>query len=291
MKFILDSEFRWGIDAANRFASMLNKIENSNDPMVIIDMTKYKFINVGFAVLLSAMFYVKPDKSVILRYNANDAKCVDFLKNSGMMAHFKNNREELSKNSISFGLVKDLSDALEISKKLINHLPVFIKDDDFKANMISNTLEIISNSFYHSNQEKVFFGGSFANDELIFSIYDLGIGIPNNVKRYKNDDNIIDVDALKWAWGKGNSTLNDSVDYLRGAGFQTLESFARENQGQIFLCSGKSCCKARKGKVSFYKLENSMLGTFFSMKIKKDFKHVYELTEGHNIKRSDFSDN
>lgn len=291
MEFKLDNEFRWGIDAANRFADMLNKIKNSDDKTVVIDMTKYRFINVGFAVLLSAMFYVMPDKRVILKYNAKNKKCVEFLNNSGIMAHFKRSDENLLKSSIALRIVNDLDDALRISEKLINHFPVSLYDNDFKSTMISKTFEVISNSFYHSKKNQVFFSGSHYNDELIFSIYDLGIGIPNNVKRYLKDNSMLDIDALKWAWKKGNSTLNDSVDYFRGVGFETLESFARENQGQIFLCSGKSCCRVKKGKVSFHELNNCMLGTFFSMKIKRDFTHTYIIDDRHNIKRSDYSEN
>ena len=215
--------------------------------------------------------------SMILRM----LNCNKFLNDSGILKHYsearKSNILDINK-SANFLIVRNIDDCEDVALSIIDKFPVRL-ENGIKNELISKIYEVFSNSFTHSKVNKVFCCGYYNQQKsLIFSIYDIGIGIPESVNNYLRDCNMEqlgEADALKWAWQQGNSSLNGKIDYPRGAGFQILESFAKENQGDILVGSNGSYCQVSQKKKVFSNLENPILGTFFSMQIRKDFLHRY----------------
>lgn len=283
--FILNEEYRRSAMSLSKFAHIISYIKNNQNKKILIDLTKYKYINPSYAVIIAAIPYIAEDmgnKSVI-RYMANDYHCKMFLKNSGIFKHFNNNNNSDNKaldlkGSGNFLIVRNLDECQNVANSIIGNFPVSL-ENDIKNELISKIYEVFSNSFTHSDIDKVFCCGSFnQRKSLIFSIYDIGIGIPKSVNRYLkeyNKDELSDEDALEWSWQQGNSSLNGKSDYPRGAGFQTLESFAIENQGDILVGSNNSYCRISRKNKLFGRLNKPILGTFFSMQIRRDLRHKY----------------
>lgn len=281
-KFLLNNEYRRSISSLSEFASIIYYIKSNKNKRILIDLTEYNYINPSYAVIIAAIPYIAEatgNKSVI-RYLANDTKCSDFLNNSGILKHYKaNNNDVLNlKSSVDFIVVKSVDQGENVANSIIDKFPVKL-EKDIKDELISKIYEVFANSFTHSKVDKVFCCGYYNQKKsLIFSIYDIGIGIPESVNKYlkeKNRNILSEENALKWAWQQGNSTLNGIKDYPRGAGFQTLESFAIENQGDILVGSNRACCKISSKSKLFTQLNEPILGTFFSMQIRKDLIHKY----------------
>lgn len=281
--FLLNEEYRRSISSLSKFAHIISYIKSNKNKRILIDLTEYKYINPSYAVIIAAIPYIAEEMGnrSVIRYLANDYNCNNFLKDSGILKHYScnNNDDVLNlKSSVDFLVVRNLDKSEDVANSIIEKFPVKL-DDDIKNELISKIYEVFANSFTHSGVNKVFCCGYFNQQKsLIFSIYDIGIGIPMSVNRYLkecNKDKLSDENALKWAWQQGNSSLNGKLDYPRGAGFQTLESFAIENQGDILVGSNNSCCKISGKSKSFTRLSEPILGTFFSMQIRRDLIHKY----------------
>lgn len=131
----------------------------------------------------------------------------------------------------------------------------------------SKLFEIPDNALTHSNSEYgIICHGYYSNEKTFtFSIYDLGIGIPQSVRNYKNEK-MDSIEALEWAFEKGNTTK--VKDYPRGIGFTILEEFKQELKGKITIITEDVLYTSREnGKSSFEKLNKNIKGTLFTLKI------------------------
>lgn len=284
----LSKEYRRGLPSLQEFASILNEIKNCHEHRFVIDLTDYRFIHPCFAVLLAAMPYVNIKTAI--RYKTNDKKCVDFLKKSGIYDHFTSKRavqEIVHKTSLNtFKTISTSDECLEVAQDTVSAFPIYF-NDRLKSELVSLLYEVISNSFFHSNQKQVYCCGFFDSQGAFnFSIYDFGVGIPYNVKTYLNK-NLSDEKAIEWAWKRGHSTLNGTVDYPRGAGFHSLEAFVKANHGDILVGSRNGYGRVALNNKKFGLMNATLPGTFFSMRIKKDFQHKYIENENNDIIKKD----
>lgn len=140
-------------------------------------------------------------------------------------------------------------------------------DQNQKDILHSRIFEIPNNALTHSNSKDGIICHGYYNNKntFTFSIYDLGIGIPQSVRNYINE-NLTSIDALKWALEKGNTTKNS--DYPRGLGFTLLEEFRKDFKGKISIITEDIIYNTREnGNSSFTKLNKIIKGTLFTLKI------------------------
>lgn len=133
--------------------------------------------------------------------------------------------------------------------------------------MHSRIFEIPNNALMHSkSKEGIICHGYYRNkNTFTFSIYDLGIGIPQSVRNYKEKE-LDSVEALKWALEKGNTTK--ASDYPRGIGFTLLEEFRKNYKGKITIITEDILYTTkRNGKTNIEKLNKNIKGTLFTLKI------------------------
>lgn len=138
---------------------------------------------------------------------------------------------------------------------------------DQKAELHSRIFEIPNNALTHSNSQYGIICHGYYNNKntFTFSIYDLGIGIPQSVRNYLKKD-MSSIEALKWAFEKGNTTKMG--DYPRGIGFSLLEEFRKSCKGKISIITEDILYAVREnGKYSFLKLKKTVKGTLFTLKI------------------------
>lgn len=288
-EIFLNHEYRRSVASLERFAEKLQRVKENDNKKKTVNLTKYRYIHPCFAVLVAAMPYV--NNKTVIAYFKNDYKCVEFLRISGIYQHYTAQNDvsvfDIKKGAINFQIVEDIDKCQEVAEKIIDSFPVKL-DEEAKNTLISKVYEVISNSFFHSQQNKVFCCGFFDNQgALNFSIYDFGVGIPYNVRSFLGKS-ITDSNALRWAWQQGHSTLKE--DYPRGEGFHTLQEFAIENHGEIMVGSDMAYCVINSEKELFGEMHYSMPGTFFSMRIKKDFAHKYKKGKNKNIIRENLKE-
>jgi len=199
-----------------------------------------------------------------------------FLESNGILSHYKKGitTRRKSKPSIDFNYITQKEEVVETIHNLLKSLPVIISEGLYDK-LYSKIYEVFNNAFTHSGTNRVYFSGSSDTQEsFVFTVYDTGIGIPQNVKSYLDID-INSKDALEWALTKGNSTLR--VDYPRGIGFSVLEEFVKINNGDIVIASGDAYSRITQNNRRIENLPNAFLGTFFSINVKKNREHKYIL--------------
>ena len=154
-------------------------------------------------------------------------------------------------------------DANNIIDKLISLSQLKALSEDKKAILHSRIFEIPSNALTHSNSKYGIICHGYYNNKksFTFSIYDLGIGIPQSVRNYLKKDI-----ALRWALERGNTTKVG--DYPRGLGFTLLEEFREEFRGKITLITEDVLYTVTEnGVFNFTKLDKAIKGTLYTLKI------------------------
>jgi hypothetical protein len=162
-----------------------------------------------------------------------------------------------------------------------------------KESVVSRIFEIFMNAYGHGAaiQEVVKLGvyscGQYDKKDktLNLSVLDFGPGIVNNVMKHKQEIKN-DLNAMKWALTRGNSTGTDSIreNMPRGLGFDLLAEFVKINEGEMRIFSNGVCAKLKNG--NDFVVERSkydLSGTLVSIKINCDDKHYKfksEITDG-----------
>lgn len=284
--FELFQEYRKGKKTFNVFCNIIKSVNDSEYKSICVDIADYKYMHPCFAVLLASIPYIaeKNNKTAAIHIDPDNSKCIEFLNKTGVLKHFNSSfaRKKDYKRAVEFNVLKNREDSYERIEDLIDKFPVKISED-LKNALHSKLYEVFDNAFTHGGQNNTVFCGGTEDSQknFVFSIYDIGIGIPNNVNNYRREhlkqQEVSAVEALDWALGIGNSTLNDTIDYVRGAGFDTLERFVKVNKGEIIIVSGEAYCKITQVGRSYDTLDVPLLGTFFCMSITKDVLHKYVL--------------
>lgn len=157
---------------------------------------------------------------------------------------------------------------------------VFPEVSDQLAKKISESVsELFSNSCLHSGSEKGVFicGQHFPNlEELKFTLYDSGVGIPRNVREFLNQE-LEDSRCIEWATISGNST---TAGRSGGLGLGVLQEFVDVNGGRLVIVSGTGYYqRANAGETFVTNLEFALPGTAVSILVRTDDTKSYVLAE------------
>lgn len=139
----------------------------------------------------------------------------------------------------------------------------------------------------HSKSELgVFVCGQFYPNlnRLDLTISDVGIGIRTNVRRFKRDNKISSIDAIRWAIEEGNTTKTGSQP--GGIGLALLQDFIKHNQGKIQIISRQGYYEFGDGVQKFEKLDSDFSGTTINLEINTNDNNDYCLCSEINSKES-----
>jgi len=149
--------------------------------------------------------------------------------------------------------------------------------EELKIHIIQPVLEAYINVFDHAQSPigSVACGQRYPNrDELVLSIADIGIGIPNSVRKHLNSPLLSSKKCLEWSFEPTKSTKNlvDSGLVGRGNGLKILRDFMRENNGklEIYSDTGYVCINAQD--TVFQDGLTPFNGTFVQISVKCDEK-------------------
>lgn len=138
--------------------------------------------------------------------------------------------------------------------------------------------EIFSNAVIHSRTELgIFSCGQFfpAQNQLTFTVADLGIGIRQNIKNCLGFD-LSPEKAIAWATAEQNTTKRSNVP--GGLGLKLLCEFIGLNKGCIRIVSDAGYWQRMNNKITSENLRYPFPGTVVSVEINTADKHSYVLT-------------
>lgn len=273
----LNKEYRQSVKSIEEFVDIQNEIMQGSSERIIVSVEETEHIADGLMVLLGTLpeLNVKSRNEVRIRFKKS-SKFADKLASSGVLQYYRESKAFITpeNDKIRFCRPQSLEEYLNIVKNIMEMTPVKFEPDAY-AIMSSKLYEVFDNAVTHGKSDiGVFSYGNVLKDKFTFSVYDLGIGIQQNVNNFRKRDEDTRK-TMEWALESGHSTK--LVDYPRGAGFTLLESFIQANNGIILLCSDDMICRMTKNGRTFHKMRNRIIGTLFIMTIRADKDSVYSI--------------
>lgn len=201
-----------------------------------------------------------------------------FMKSVGMYKYYtKDEIDYTGIDVIPFDCISNEERMQEYVDRIMSLAPIKMQKEaqDILASYI---YEIYQNGMCHSMSPiGVFTSGIWDEDnkEFTFSIYDMGVGIPNNVRQYMNMQDVDSIKCLQIAFIDGFTTSTE-YEVNRGLGLTRLENFIRLNKGSMSIYSEDSCCIIEDGNAkNYHKLKCPIKGTLIIIKIAADENNIY----------------
>lgn len=249
-------------DILSMFKIQENVIK-SDKHKIRINATNCEYISPTCMIILSSIRLISQsqhkDIKIIIKGNSNFAK---ELEECGFISI-----EKSSPNSIPLNVIFKEEQIPVVISKLFELSPLKKLDNEKKVNLQSRLYEIPNNALTHSKSlNGILYSGYYKKDgNFYFSIYDMGIGIPNSVRDYLKEPNMLSKDALFWAFKEGNSTIR--TDYPRGVGLSLLETFRQSVKGKILILTDNVYYEAKNSFTNCSNLPQKVRGTLFTFKI------------------------
>ncbi len=244
----------------------------------IIIFSDAKFLNAAVSVLIGTLpvYAQLKGKHVYIRFRDKQSPVFEFIKKVGMYDFFTNSNEKpqyTKQRALPFNRIVNEDMMEEYTDKIMELAPIIMND---KASDVLSSyfFEIYQNSFSHSESEiDVFSCGYWMEKQLIFSIYDMGVGIPYNVQ-HNIDCDMTSQECIEWAFQEGTTTLDETI-IKRGLGLSRLEKFIMLNDGTMSLYSHDICYTITNGMKKNMELNKPIKGTMIIISIKADTEHMY----------------
>jgi len=241
----LEGEMSTNFSGIKRLFEFYHNANEYSNLTLFIDMYHLDWIDANLSSLFSAiLFKLNKENNLIFSTDINYLKeKFDVLFRNGF---FISNDKTLDERNSTVVLTKfypneDKKFIDYIEKDLLNHRGMPSFDKSTKAGILNELVEVYSNIGLHAKTEYPFFVcGQYypKQEELIFSIVDLGVGFLPAIKN-KTDGKIDDdFKAISWALEKGNTTkANGSVG---GLGLYNLKNYCKKNNSKIQIVSGNT---------------------------------------------------
>ena len=165
----------------------------------------------------------------------------------------------------------------EYTDKIMTLAPIQMQKEaqDILASYI---YEIYQNGFFHSKSEiGVYTSGIWLPEkkEFHFSIYDMGTGIPANIRQNLNRSDLDSEKCVKIAFIDGFTTSKEK-DVNRGLGLTRLKSFIKLNNGSMSMYTDDICYSIDgKQKETYERLLSPIIGTLIIISIVADEDNIY----------------
>lgn len=250
---------------------------------IVFDFSDCRFLKQNAVAFLGGLIRYAQSKNAIvkLRSGTLDKKVHENLKKNGFLNALGVESEHIEAgNAIPFRQDKTTNTAnildylgmMWLGKGWVN------VSDELKNAIVGKVWEIYANAFEHSKSHIGVFscGQHFPNQrELKLTVIDFGIGIPNNVKNYRNDYKINDHNCLEWAFLAGTSTNRQGKG--RGLGLDLLKEFVKINKGGLEVYSNSAYGVINNDKEKFSDQHFSFSGTIINITLKCD-ESIYKLS-------------
>lgn len=251
---------------------------------IIFEFTECKFIDAAVSVIIGTFpEYTKlQNKYVKFHFSDKNSPVFEFMKTVGMYEYYMKGKQYTGDNIIPFNKIKDEKMMDEYTNKIMSLAPIKMqkKAQDILSSYI---YEIYQNGFFHSKSEiGVYTSGIWMpkQKEFRFSIYDMGTGIPANIRQNLTKSNIdtenLDSEkCVKIAFLDGFTTSREK-GVNRGLGLTRLKNFITLNKGSMYMYTDDICYSIKGGyKESYQKLTTPIIGTLIIISIAADEDNIY----------------
>ncbi len=263
-------------------ARLQHLILKSDTSRIILDFLDTQYVDAIYMAFIGGLQPLCNKKHQLLTYRLDPhSKLYRYFKTSGLYEYIKHGKSYTNKNAIPFSEIHMEEDSIiDYINKILDLAPITLSPKA-SSHLFSVIYEIFSNSSDHSEADNgVFACGHWmpTKNQLVFSVYDTGIGIPGAIKKFINPEMPSD-EALKWALKIGNSTKQLKHGVPRGVGLPNLLDFINANNSSFYILSNDIYYSFEKGVEKFTPLKHSIVGTMISFVIISDEKHIYKLKE------------
>jgi anti-anti-sigma regulatory factor len=279
----LNVEIDYNINSNSSDISRLIEIQykflNEDYNRLVLNFTDANFIDAAVAVIIGTLcvYAHKVGKTVKFRFkNGGSHPVFRLMKQIGMYRYFtKSNKDLTTRDAVPFNQISD-EDAMEEYTNTIMELAPITMQDEAKDILSSYFFEVYQNALYHAKSPIDIFSSGYwmrKRRELTFSVYDMGIGIPQNIRIHTNEK-MSSKQCIEWALTEGKSTIEDEL-IKRGLGLSRLEEFIKLNKGTMSVYSDDICCIINESGRKFIELNVPIKGTLIIINIIADTQHIY----------------
>ncbi len=242
---------------------------------VVFKFNKCRFLRQNAVAFLGALFHFfdSQGKKISIDTNSFQSGVYQNLQQNGFMYSLGHGSEPWEGNSIPYrkDQIKDSNAIVEyLNQSWLGRDWINI-DSHLQQRIISNTLEIYENAFEHGGDNVcVFSCGQYYPQlkQLKFSIVDLGVGIPYNVRNYLQENDLSARDALRWSFQSGHTTKRGHCP--SGVGLDTLKQFVQMNDGKLEIFSHDGYAIIGKNKERYNNRELKFDGTLVNITFRCD---------------------
>lgn len=265
-------------DTYNFLANLQHTIIDCSENEIILDFSACPFSHAIFTAFIGSLSVWAIYSGKIIKYRVKkNSQLYKYFKRSGLYSFITGDIVNYTNgNTIPFRKVlMDDSEIIDYIDNILKLAPVKLSGNAEEI-LFKNIYEIFNNSIEHSNAKYgVYACGHWLPKikELVFSVYDTGIGIPERIKTQINPD-FTSKDAMKWALLKGNSTKQLDNGAPRGVGLSELKNFIRLNKGAFNIVSNDIYYSYNQEDTYIY-LDKPIIGTMISFIIRNDEEHIY----------------
>ncbi len=266
----------------NILADLQYNIINCEEDSIILDFSDCIFSHALFTSFIGALAVLAKSNKKKLTYRAKEhSKLYKYIMTSGLYSFLTaDNQDHTNKYSIPFTEIKMNEDSvIDYTNSILELAPIQLTE---KANevLFNNIYELFINAYDHSKATNgVYACGNWMpqKHELVFSVYDTGIGIPPLVKT-KVDSSLSSKETILWSLTNGNSTKQLVGNTPRGIGLANFKNFIEINNGYFSIVSN-DICYIYNSSEKFYPIQHPIVGTIISFIIRSDSEHVYTVKQ------------
>jgi signal transduction histidine kinase len=247
-----------------------------------IDMSQANWFDADMCAPFGAILYRLGDKLNTIQLENVQPGVAQILSKNGFLSNYGRQKIPDTWGTTipyqRFDLKDDRYFAAYIELELVHRHEMPRMSNGLLKKFRESVFEIFSNAVGHSRTELgIFSCGQFfpKRKRLDFSVADLGIGIPRNVKENAGLD-LPAPEAIAWATEGRNTTKKGRIP--GGLGLKLLREFIGLNRGRIQIVSDSGYWIAWQGRVHRASLPHPFPGTVVSLEIKTSDTQSYVLS-------------
>lgn len=276
----IDHDIDNTIDDVSAVIEIQHRFLHSKCKRLFFQFTNCQYIDAAVSVVIGTLpvYSNLHQKTVKYNFPNNDSPILAFMKKVGMYKFYmKNEIDYTGDDVIPFDRIINEKMMDEYADRVMTLAPIRMQKE--AQDILSSYIyEIYQNGLFHSQSPvDVFTSGCWMPEkkEFHFAIYDMGIGIPQNIRNFMNRSDLGSEKCLKLAFLDGYTTSNNK-GINRGLGLTRLKNFIRLNNGSMSMYTDNICytihgCDAER----YQELNTPIVGTLIIISIIADEDNIY----------------
>ncbi len=270
----------------NFLADLQHDIICCEEDTIILNFIDCMFCYPLYTAFIGALSVIANINQKMLIYRSKKGtRLFNYIMTSGLYSFITEDGEDHTNiNSIPFTKINmEESSVIEYIDNILRLAPVRLTETANEV-LFNNIYELLNNASEHSKAANgVYACGNWMpkRKELVFSVYDTGIGIPALVKE-KIAPSFSSKEAILWSLEKGNSTKQLVENTPRGIGLSSFKNFIEVNKGYFSIVSN-DICYIYNNREKFHSLVHPIVGTIISFIIRSDTEHIYTIKQKQEV--------